>query len=269
MKSYGIKKISKSYTKQDLHLEEFYNLGYTIIEDVLEEETLQILRDELDLIYQTQLNQIGLDNLIIIQEENLVRAPFVHSNAFAALVTHREMMEYVKKILGDFFILHLQNGIINTPNEEHHQSSWHRDLPYQNWTSSEPLACNVYFCLDDFNSTTGSTHVLPFSHHMSTVPSSHYFQKNSTQVQAKKGSVILFNSMIFHKAGYNSSLFDIRRGINHVYTKPFISQQMNIPEMLGGKFSEDFFTSMVFGYKTKLAHSVFDYRSNRLKNIRS
>jgi hypothetical protein len=48
-------------------------------------------------------------------------------------------------------VLHLQNGIINMPNEEHHQSSWHRDLPYQNWTSSEPLACNVFYCLDNFN----------------------------------------------------------------------------------------------------------------------
>jgi ectoine hydroxylase-related dioxygenase (phytanoyl-CoA dioxygenase family) len=179
------------------------------------------------------------------------------------------MMAYVEKILVSYFILHLQNGIINMPNEEHHQSSWHRDLPYQNWTSSEPLACNVYCCIDDFNSETGGTYMLPFSQQFNSAPSIQYMEKYAAQVNAPAGSVILFNSMMFHKAGYNKSKDKTRRGINQMYVKPIISQQIDLPRFLNGKYADDEFLSMLFGYKTQLAKSVSEYRSQRIqrKNI--
>ena len=151
------------------------------------------------------------------------------------------------------------------PNEEHHQSSWHRDLPYQNWTSSDPLACNVFICIDDFNKETGGTFVLLFSHQFNLAPSIAYIEKHAVQVNAPAGSVILFNSMIFHKAGYNTSEDKIRRGVNQMYAKPIISQQINLPEFLNGKYSDDEFLSMLFGYKTKLSKSILEYRNLRLQ----
>jgi ectoine hydroxylase-related dioxygenase (phytanoyl-CoA dioxygenase family) len=265
MKSYGINKSISITTKEEFHLEEFYHLGYTIIENVISEADLFSLRTELDNIYKIQEKDIGKENLKLINEENLVRIPLAYSELFVKLASRKEMMAYVKKILGDFFILHLQNGIINMPNEVHHQSSWHRDLPYQNWTSSEPLACNVYCCIDDFNYETGGTYVLPFSHHFNAAASNHYMEKNKVQVNAPAGSVILFNSMIFHKAGYNNSKNKIRRGINQMYVKPIISQQIDLPEFLNGKYADDEFLGMLFGYKTQLAKSVSEYRIKRMK----
>ena len=140
----------------------------------------------------------------------------------------------------------------------------HRDLPYQNWTSSEPLACNLYYCLDEFNSQTGATFLLPFSHQYDKAPSVQFMEKHAIQVSAPAGSVILFNSMLFHKAGYNKSGNIIRRGINHVYVKPIISQQINMPDFLKGKYADDDFLAMLFGYKTTLSQSVNDYRKQRL-----
>lgn len=265
MKSYGINKSISITTKEEFHLEEFYHLGYTIIENVISEADLFSLRTELDNIYKIQEKDIGKENLKLINEENLVRIPLAYSELFVKLASRKEMMAYVEKILGNFFILHLQNGIINMPNEEHHQSSWHRDLPYQNWTSSDPLACNVYICIDDFNKETGGTFVLPFSHQFNSAPSFDYMEKHSVQVNALAGSVILFNSMIFHKAGYNKSEDKIRRGVNQMYVKPIISQQINLPEFLNGKYADDEFLSMLFGYKTKLSKSILEYRNLRLQ----
>lgn len=265
MKSYGINNNVSLTTKEDFHLEEFYNLGYTIIENVISEAELISLRTELDNIYKIQEKETGKENLKLINEENLVRIPLAYSNLFVKLASRKEMMAYVEKILGSVFILHLQNGIINMPNEEHHQSSWHRDLPYQNWTSSEPLACNVYCCIDDFNNQTGGTHVLPFSHQFNSAPSIRYMEKNAFQVIAPAGSVILFNSMIFHKAGYNKSTDKIRRGVNQMYVKPIISQQIDLPDFLNGKYADDDFLSMLFGYKSQLAKSVSEYRCLRVE----
>lgn len=264
MKSYGINKSNVVNTKEELHLEEFYNLGYTIIENALSNEELNVLRTELDKIYKIQEAEFGKDNLKAINEENLARIPLAYSDVYARLAAKKEFTSYVEKILGNFFVLHLQNGIINMPNEEHHQSSWHRDLPYQNWTSSEPLACNLYYCLDEFNAQTGATFMLPFSHQFDKAPSVQYMEKHALQVSAPAGSVIIFNSMLFHKAGHNKSGNIIRRGINHVYVKPIIGQQIDLPAFLNGKYADDDFLAMLFGYKTILSDSVNSYRKQRL-----
>lgn len=241
MKSYGIDKRITVNSTEEFHLEEFNNLGYTIINEVIGESDLKEIRTELDRIYSIQENNFGKNKLKEINEEYLVRMPLAYSNLFVDLASKKNLMNYVEKILGNFYVLHLQNGIINMPNETHHQSSWHRDLPYQNWTSSEPLACNLYFCIDDFNSLTGATYLLPFSHQFQLAPSIQYMEKNAIQIEAKAGSVILFNSMLFHKAGYNSSVDNIRRGINHVYVKPIINQQIDLPSLLKGKFAMTLF----------------------------
>jgi len=268
VKSYGINKSKVISTKEDFYLEEFSNLGFTIIENAITESEIIELRKELDKVYKIQKDEFGLENLKQIDEENLVRIPLAYSELFVKLASHRELTPYIEKILGKFYVLHLQNGIINMPSEEHHQSSWHRDLPYQNWTSSEPLACNLYYCLDDFSFETGGTLVLPFSHQFDAAPSQKYMEKHAIHVDAKAGSVILFNSMIFHKAGYNHSKDKIRRGVNHMYVKPIISQQINLPAFLKGKYSDDPYLSMLFGYQTTLCESVNQYRETRLNKKR-
>ena len=273
MKSYGIREIRTSAKSiEEFHLEEFYNLGYTIIENVLDENVLDEnvlveLRKELDRVYSIQELEFGKLNLQKINEENLARIPLAYSESFLNLAARKSMMKYVEQILGSYFVLHLQNGIINMPNEEHHQSSWHRDLPYQNWTSSEPLACNVFYCLDPFNSENGATCLLPFSHNFTQAPSFEYMEKFKIQIDAPAGSAIIFNSMLFHKAGYNLSKNQIRRGVNNVYVKPIISQQINIPELLNGKYSEDEFLRMLLGYKSETTKSIFEYRNQRLNRL--
>ena len=39
----------------------------------------------------------------------------------------------------------------------HHQSAFHRDLPYQHFTSSRPIAINALFCADEFTNENGAT----------------------------------------------------------------------------------------------------------------
>jgi ectoine hydroxylase-related dioxygenase (phytanoyl-CoA dioxygenase family) len=264
MNSYGINIFNKVNTKEEAHLEEFYNLGYTIIPNLLNKDELFNLRTELDAVYKQQEKEFTKENLKKINEENLARIPLAYSELYVKLASRKDMLSYVEKILGNFYVLHLQNGIINMPNEAHHQSSWHRDLPYQSWTSSEPLACNLYYCLDEFNSETGATFLLPFSHQFNHTPSVPYMEKHAIQISAPAGSVILFNSMLLHKAGYNKSANIIRRGINHTYVKPIISQQINLPQFLNGKYADDELLSMLFGYKSQPLASVNEYRTTRL-----
>jgi ectoine hydroxylase-related dioxygenase (phytanoyl-CoA dioxygenase family) len=267
MKGYGITAKASVENKIQGHIEEFQILGYTIIEGVLSESELDDIRIELDRVYAIQEAEIGKEFLSNINEEYLARALSAYSDNFINLACHPQMMEFIKIILGNYFILHLQNGIINMPSEEHHQSNWHRDLPYQNWVSSEPIGCNLFYCLDEFSKETGGTILLPFSHKLAFMPSDQFVEKHSVQIEAPAGSVVLFDSMLFHKAGFNQS-GKIRRGINHLYGRAILRQQIDLPSMMTNREPSDPFQRMVLGFDNKSPTSVSEFREIRFQKKR-
>jgi ectoine hydroxylase-related dioxygenase (phytanoyl-CoA dioxygenase family) len=264
MKTYGINARSETLSKEETHLEELNIQGYTVIEDVLSEEELTLYRNELDRIYAIQENELGKSFLKQINEEYLARALSAYSILYTELACKENMISLVKRVLGDYFIIHLQNGIINMPNEEHHQSSWHRDLPYQNWISSEPIGVNIFYCLDDFNAQTGGTILLPYSHKVPFLPSDEYVAKHGIQVEVKAGSVLFFDSMLFHRAGYNSSN-NIRRGVNTLYGRAILRQQIDLPSIMPTEFISDPFRKMLFGVDAKSPDSVSNFRKLRFE----
>ena len=263
-KSFGIQQQTSIAKEEDRHLEEITIHGFTVIEDVLDENELRLAVKKLDEVYQLQLKEFSEQQLESIQEAFLVRLPLAYDDYFIELVKKEKIVLLLRKILGNYFILNLQNGIINMPKQTHYQNSWHRDLPYQDFVISKPLSISVLYCLDDFNPSTGGTFLIPFSHKLDRMPSDPYIEKHSFQVTAKKGSAILFDSMMFHRAGYNTS-DQIRRGVNHMFTVPILKQQINIPESLNGKFSDDPFLKRLLGYEDVIPKTAREWRNKRLK----
>jgi ectoine hydroxylase-related dioxygenase (phytanoyl-CoA dioxygenase family) len=267
LKSFGIRKQTQlSDNNIDKYVEELTIQGFSVMEGVLDEAEIEKAKVKLDEVYQAQVKEFSEKELGVINELHMARFPFVYDEFFLKLITNEKLVNVLKAILGNYFTLHLQNGIINMPQQEHHQNSWHRDLPYQDYTSSYPLAISALYTLDKFDASTGGTVVLPFSHKLDRMPSMEYIQKHTVQTVAKPGSVIFFDSMVFHKAGYNSSN-QIRRGVNHMFTAPILKQQINVPAFLDGKYSDDPFLRMVMGYDVYPPNSVYDWRKARIDKM--
>jgi len=74
-------------------------------------------------------------------------------------------------------------------------------------------------------------------------------------IEAPAGSFLVFDSMLFHRAGHNSST-TMRRAVNHVYALPFIGQQISMPGVLQGRYADDPTFSRLFGYETEPVSSV-------------
>jgi len=216
------------------YAEEIVIRGFTIVRDLLPAGDLTRWRERIDSVYKQQEVAFGREALIAIQELDLCRAPLLHDFDFVKLATHPVVLSVAKTFLGDWFILNLQNAIINRPNETHHQSSWHRDLPHQNWVISRPLGISALFAIDDFSAETGGTHVIPYSHKLEVLPSDSYIAANQVIISAPAGSAILFDPMLFHRAGANRSKV-IRRAVNHLYTTPILKQQYDFPRALGDR----------------------------------
>ena len=236
--------------------------GYTVLPNVLTAPQLSEARLRLDRVYARQEEEFGAAALSAIKELHLARLPLAYDDWFLQLAKHPAVLELIQQSLGPYVVLHLQNGILNMPHQVHHQSAWHRDLPHQEWTSSKPLALSALFCLDPFTTETGGTHVLPYSHKFERMPPLDHVEQHSAIAAAPAGSVIVFDCMLFHRAGHNTSA-GIRRGVNHVYTIPLLKQQIDIPRALQGKFANDAGLAQLLGYTSQVPATILDWRRNR------
>lgn len=263
-KSYGVGEVTNLVDDADRHAEEVALQGYSIIPNLIDAAELQNWRAKIDAVYEIQETEFGKDALIGISELDMCRAPLLYDFDFLDLATKPKVMDVIGKILGDWFILNLQNAIINRPNKVHHQTSWHRDLPYQNWVISKPLAINAMFAIDDFSEETGGTLVLPFSHRSENYPSQEFVNNSEFTVSMAAGSVVIFDAMLFHRAGTNKSN-NIRRGVNHLYTVPILKQQYDFPKALGDQLELSSFQKQFLGYTSQVPVDDKEWRRNRLK----
>ena len=216
------------------HVEDIALKGFTVVHNCLPSAELSIWREKIDHIYEQQEREFGREALAAIQELNLCRSPLLYDLTFVSLATFSKVCSIVEKCLGEWFILHLQNAIINRPETLHHQGSWHRDIPHLNVVTSRPLAISALWAIDEFSSQTGGTHFLPFTHKHPELPSDPFIEANHIVASVPAGSVIVFDSMLFHRAGVNCSQI-IRRAVNHVYTSPIVKQQCDYPRALAGQ----------------------------------
>lgn len=262
-KSYGIGEKTTISDATDRHAEEVALQGYSIIPGLLDDEEQQQWRNKIDVVYEIQESEFGKNNLGKINELDMCRAPLLYDRKFIDLASHPIVMQLMRKILGEWFILNLQNGIINRPENSHHQASWHRDLPYQNWVTSKPLAINALFALDPFSVETGGTLVLPYSHKMEVFPSQEYVDNNKVTVTMPAGSVVIFDSMLFHRAGENNSSVT-RRAVNHMYSIPILKQQYDFPSALGMMTDMPPFIRQLLGHTSQVPLDDKQWRQNRV-----
>jgi hypothetical protein len=264
--AYGIREARVDKDALDVHVQEIELLGFTVLDSVITDERLSLWRQSLDGILHRQAAEAGgPDALRAIGEENTARAMLAYDETFLNIANHPLLIELCRRLLGDYFILMQQNGIINQPTEAaHHQAAYHRDLPYQHFVSSRPLAISALFCLDPFEPDNGSTVVLPGSHKSELFPSQGYVRKMERPVHALAGSFIVFDSMLFHRAGLNRSQA-VRRAVNNVYALPFLKQQIVLPALLGGKWADDPSLCRLLGYESDPAPSPAAFRARRAR----
>ena len=269
---FGVKEVNVVTTTIEKNIEEIQLQGYAVIPDILSEEELKIIRSKIDEIYEIQIKEVGDEKLLEkINDSNNARCPLVYDEIFLTHVAaNKKVLDVVKGILGEYFTLMLQNAVINKPVTEKKANAWayHRDLNYQHFTSSRPLSISALFCIDNFSEVTGGTYVLPYTQKFEKCPSVEYIQQHEMVINANAGSVIIFDSMMFHRAGLNSSE-NVRRAINNMYTVPFIKQQISFPAALKGKYKEDPFYNRFLGYDCESDESALAFRQKRISRLQN
>lgn len=269
VKTFGVKEFSSASSEVDQAAEDIRLLGYKTVPDALTAEELDEAREKMDRIYAQQIDEAGGEQqLAAINDTYTARCMLAYDEFFLKVATNSKVLSIVQRFLGDYFVLMLQNGVINIPSvgNEQNAGSWHRDLNYQHFISTRPISISALFCVDDFSEETGGTFVLPASHKTEAFPSEEFVRQHEQVINARAGSVIVFDSMMYHRGGLNRSPLP-RRAINHMYTLPFIKQQISLPRMLNGKYRDDQFLNRFLGYESETDESVTEFRRRRLERI--
>jgi ectoine hydroxylase-related dioxygenase (phytanoyl-CoA dioxygenase family) len=263
---YGVIEQTKAESDVERTCESIRQLGYGVVDGGYDIDWLASLSQAFDRARNRHHREYGgVEALKALDEHNTIRLPLAYESLFLELATNSKILEICRHLIADYVTLNQQNGIINPPNGmRYNQGAWHRDLPYQHFVSSRPLAINALFCLDGFTIENGATMVLPASHRLEAFPSDHFVDTQAVNVTAPAGSFIVLDCMVFHSGGVNVSA-KARRAVNHVYSIPLIRQQIDLPSALG----EDFVTApqlrRLLGYDVVQPRSVTEYLAGRTK----
>jgi len=269
VKTFGVKEFSSAESELEQAVEDIRLLGYTVVPYVLNTAELEQAREKIDHVYAIQVKEVGGEyQLAAINDAHTARCPLAYDKFFLEVATKPKVLAIVEKFLGEYFILMLQNGVINSPavGNEQNAGYWHRDLNYQHFISTRPISISALFCIDAFSEETGGTFVLPASHKAEAFPSESFVLQHEKVVNAPAGSVLVFDSMLYHRGGLNRSPHP-RRGLNHMYALPLIKQQISLPRLLKGEFSDDPFLRKFLGYASEPHDSVYDFRKTRLERL--
>lgn len=263
---YGVNVQRRNESEVDRAEESLRLCGFAVIDGGYDDAQLARLSESFDRARVGHVARMGgFDRLKSLDEHHTVRLPLAHDRKMLDLAMNANVLAVCRRLIGDYIVLNQQNGIVNPPNGEmYNQGYWHRDLAYQHYTSSRPLAINALFCLDEFRIDNGATLAIPGSHKIEEFPSDEMIAAAAIQVQAPAGSFILLDCMTYHTGGVNHSTAP-RRAVNHVYSIPLIKQQIDLPRMLGDGFAEDPDVRRLLGYGVETPLSVEDYIAGRAR----
>jgi len=251
----------KTWLKKTLEALEFN--GCAIVTDVLSQEFLIQTKEAL---YQTReriQHELGSERLSAAGEMGVLRLMMKYHPYFFRLLEVPELIKIVDSTVSESAVLHLQNGFIlpSFPPEETpevFQNKFHRDV---NRVLNGYLASvNVFFAIDEFTKENGATLVVPGTHQQERVPDLDYFKREAIPAECPAGSIILFDSTLWHAAGVNYSGKD-RCAINHQFTRSYFKQQIDYARALGDDIMKALKprTQQLLGWYTRVPSSLDTY----------
>jgi len=246
-----------------LALEAVRAQGFSIVTNVVEDAIVQETSDRMYAVQEAIVADIGQDRLEAAGELGVLRGMMRYDRWFLRFLELPDVLAVVDGTVSDTSIMHLQNGFILPsfePGEapQVFQNQFHMD--FRRVLNGYMASINIFIPLVDFYEENGGTLVVPNSHQSETVPSDEYLQPRAIPVECPAGSMIVYDSTLYHAAGQNRSGKD-RLSINHQFTRSFFKQQIDYVRLLGDDAIEPLLprTRQLLGWYTRVVTSLDEY----------
>ncbi|HKW59017.1 MAG TPA: phytanoyl-CoA dioxygenase family protein [Candidatus Dormibacteraeota bacterium] len=244
-------------------LETIRLVGFATISGVFDARQLAHIRESMYRAQKAIVADVGQDRLQRAGELGVLRLLCKYDQAFLDLLSTPEILAIVDATVSPTAILHLQNGFILPsfqPGEapKVFQNRYHMDFPRV--LNGYMMSINVMVAVDEFRADNGATIAIPGSHQKTQPPDLSKLEHLSVPATCPAGSLLVFDSTLYHAAGTNTSGAD-RLAINHQFTRSYVKQQIDYVRALGDKvvLTQPPRTQQLLGWYTRVVTSLDEY----------
>ena len=143
---------------------------------------------------------------------------------------HGFLEPYVARYFGGPYILHAFNPVLIAPQQRNYVHRIHKDV--RTHTGAFRMVLNMLVMVDEFTLDNGATHILSGSQHDPSPPTESCFHRHAERITGPQGSIVLFDSNVWHAAGENTSP-RARAALTLSLSRPFLKPQMDYARLLG------------------------------------
>lgn len=248
--------------KLSLSLEQFEQRmgekGWVIFPDAVDRALVDAMRDDLARAWDI-CSELQRTNLNSTDAELTVHHLIGIGNSFLDYIRHSDKLDpYFESYFKGKYILNSFGGAVNTKNKTSYAQRIHRDI--RSYSGDMPLMLNTLVMLDDFTENNGATYLMTGSHRMAELPVEQDFYAHSERAVASSGSILVFDSNLWHAGGDNQTDHP-RRSVTPMYCKPFIKPQFDYPRVLGYDRGESFsdHVRQVIGYNARIPATLSEW----------
>jgi hypothetical protein len=202
--------------------------GWICVERALDSGFVDAINRELETAYAVN-RALQVKNGVADHTDGTVHHLPCQRGLFLDLLERNPCAPLLDRFFGGPYILNTFGGVLNLPDNLSYVGLVHRDL--RTFSGDIPLMAQLLVMLDDFTEANGATYFLGGSHRQALRPTDEDFFRRAERVTGPAGSIVVFNSNIWHAAGANTT-GGPRRALTLAFTKPFIKQQLDYPRAL-------------------------------------
>lgn len=237
--------------------EQMKQKGWVVFDSVLERNLVERMRADLTRAYEI-CRAIQERNGIPDNNEFTVHHVVGLGESWLEILDRFPLMPYLERYFRGGFILNSFGGAINMQHSRSYAHNIHRDI--RSFSGDLPLLLNTLIMLDDFTPENGATWLMTGGHRLPDRPSEEEFGAVAEQALGKAGSILVFNSNLWHAGGENRTNRP-RRSMTPMFSKPFMKQQFDYPRSLGYERMEDLSERLrqVLGYYSRVPASLEEW----------
>ncbi|MFM0343694.1 phytanoyl-CoA dioxygenase family protein [Paraburkholderia sp. RL17-347-BIC-D] len=204
--------------------------GWTVLPGLIRRELLDSLVKALDPSLALR-DQIRRRNGVQENSAGTLHHLLMDDPCYVELLAELSTLERVFK--GYFqgnFVLNSYGGVINERDSRSYVQNVHRDIRFG--SDSRRFMVNALVMLDDFTLANGATHILSHSQNLQQQPTDEHFYAQASRATGERGSVLLFDSRMWHATGRNTTDAP-RRALTLTFTSPFFKPQLDYARLFG------------------------------------
>lgn len=225
--------------------------GWILVERAIDTDTVASLRrDCLDWVDICTAHQVA--NGINAAGDGTAHHSIGRDDSIDAFVDMHLFHPHLSRYFADRpYILHACNPVGGGPNLVNYVHRIHRDVG--TYIPDFNFRMNMLVMLDDFTIENGATQVMTGSHRCAERPADDAFERACEYVTGPAGSVLLFNSYLWHRGTLNTTQRH-RVALTLSFGPAFVKPQMDYARLLGDARGTRMsaLTRQVLGYNARV-----------------